>query len=133
MTPILRWLFNSTDGYEVIQEDHRGDTIPDHVVFKIARRAGASFYLYDFLICECKKAGVSWTSAKEQCQTYCETTENESDEVYGMVQVGMELRFYSWRRGYDIVPLSNKLHIRQDVQEIIQWPEHLKANPLPLL
>lgn len=96
-TAILRWLFKEEEGYDVVQEDDRGTSIPDHVVFKIECRPGGSLYAYDFMMVECKKAGYSWDSAFEQCTRHCENSHNESGQVYGMVQVGMDVQFFQWR------------------------------------
>lgn len=131
-TAILRWLFREEEGYDVVQEDDRGSSIPDHVVFKIECRAGGSFYAYDFMMVECKKAGDSWTSASEQCIRHCENSHNESGQVYGMVQIGMDIQFCQWGNT-TLTPLSRVLHLREDVDEIIQWAEYLKAHPLPVV
>ncbi|KAH7274964.1 hypothetical protein B0J15DRAFT_540024 [Fusarium solani] len=58
-TAILKWLFKEEEGYDVVQEDDRGTSVPDHVVFKVECRAGGSFYTYDFMMVEVKKAGTS--------------------------------------------------------------------------
>lgn len=131
-TGILRWLFKEEDGFDVVQEDNRGSSVPDHVVFKIECRAGGSFYAYDFLMVECKRAGESWASATEQCLRHCENTHNESRQVYGMVQVGMDIQFCVWRNR-NLTTLSRVLQLRDDVDEIIEWANYLKAHPLPVI
>lgn len=131
-TSILRWLFKEEDGYDVVQEDNRESSVPDHVVFKIERRAGSSFYAYDFLMVECKRADYSWDVALEHCTRHCENTDNESKKVYAMIQIGLTLQFYKWVDS-TLTTLTNKLHVRLDVDEIIAAAEYLRTHPLPVV
>ncbi|RSL49417.1 hypothetical protein CEP54_012462 [Fusarium duplospermum] len=131
-TAILKCLFKEEEGYDVVQEDDRGTSVPDHVVFKVECRAGGSLYTYDFMMVEVKKAGESWDSAFEQCTRHCENSHNESGQVCAMVQVGMEIQFHQWGDTM-LTPLTNTFHLRQDVQTIMEWANYLKAHPLPFV
>ena len=84
------------------------------------------------MMVECKKAGESWLSASEQCTRHCENSHNESGQVYGMVQVGMDIQFCQWKNS-TLTPLSGSLHLREHVQQIMEWAEYLKAHPLPIV
>jgi hypothetical protein len=128
-TGILRWLFPEDQGFDVVQENHRGTGINDHVVFKIECRQGGPFYAYDFFIVECKTNRVSWQDATDHCIRHCGNTENESKKVYAMVQVGMSVQFHSWG-SWTLKTLSGILHLRNDVQEIMDWTDYMKRNPL---
>ncbi|KAH7242634.1 hypothetical protein BKA59DRAFT_514150 [Fusarium tricinctum] len=68
-TGILRWLFPEDQGFDVVQENHRGTGINDHVVFKIECRQGGSFYAYDFLIVECI-VGIRKTKVRRSMQWF---------------------------------------------------------------
>ncbi|KAM0207602.1 hypothetical protein ACHAQD_011999 [Fusarium lateritium] len=129
-TGILRWLFREDEGFDVVQEEHRGNSIADHVVFKIECRQGGSFYAYDFLMVECKTNRVSWQAATDHCINHCENTDNPSGKVYAMVQVGMNIQLHSWD-SMNLTPISGILHLRNDVQEIIDVADWMKSNPLP--
>lgn len=129
-TGILRWLFPEDEGFDVVQESHTGTGIIGDVVFKIECRQGDLFYAYDFLIVECKTNRVPWQDATDRCIRNCENTENESKKVYAMVQVGMNVQFHSWGL-WALTPLSGILHLRNDVQKIMDWADYMKRNPLP--
>lgn len=131
-TSILRWLFPEDEGFDVVQGEHRGAGIIDDVVFKIECRQGDSFDTYDFLIVECKTNRVPWQDATDNCIRHCETTGIESKKVYAMVQVGMNVQFHSWG-SCTLTPLSGILHLRNDVQEIMDWADYMKRNPLPAI
>lgn len=132
-TRVLRWLFKETEGYDVVQEDVRERSIPDHVVFKIQSRPGGTDYVYDFMLVECKKAGISWSSAVRHVTKHCRGTDNDSKQVYGMVQLGMDLQFYQWGESTGLVPLGQTYHLVNDVHDIIALARRLKANPIPFV
>lgn len=128
MTEILRWLFPNEEGYSVIAEDSRDTSIPDHVIFKISCRPGGSLYMYDFCMVECKRDGESWPATEEQCFNHCFNTENEVKKLYAIIQLGMQLQFYSFEEG-NFRKLGGKLHLCHDVAGIIQSAEYMKENP----
>lgn len=115
-----------------MQEDDRGTSIPDHVVLKLEGRDGGSFYFYDFMMVECKTETVGWAAAYDHCFRHCENTQNESGLVYAMVQVGLNVQFYRWD-GTDMNQLSDVLHLRHDVQSVMQMMDWLKRNPFPFV
>ncbi|QPG98716.1 hypothetical protein C2857_007894 [Epichloe festucae Fl1] len=131
-TGILRFLFRGEGGYDVIQEDSRDTSAPDHTVFKVECRAGGSTYMYDFLMVECKKADYNWEAAVEHLTRHCENGHNESGQVYGMIQVGMNVQFFHWGNT-TLTTMSGVFHLRNDPEEITQWAEYLKANPFPFV
>lgn len=45
-----------------------------------------------------------------------------------MIQVGMDVEFYHWGNTV-LTPLSDVLHLRSDVQEVIEWANYLQAHP----
>lgn len=94
-TRILRWLFPDLEGYDVVQEDAKQTSVPDYIVFKIRSRPGVTDYMYDFMVVETKKEGMLWSSAIDQMSLHCENTHNDSNELYGMVQIGLHVQFFS--------------------------------------
>lgn len=88
--------------------------------------------MYDFMMVECKKKGHNWAAAVEHLTRHCENGENESGQVYGMVQVGMDIQFFH-RGNTTLTTISDVFHLRNEAQEITRWIEYLKANPLPFL
>lgn len=132
MVGILRWLFPDNQGFDVVQEDGKGNTIADFDVFKICCRPGGSSYQYDFCLVESKKASEPWGSTEDHCRDHCFNTDNESKQVYAIVHIGLEIAFYRYNRG-DFSRMSGRLHVRNDVQVIIQWANYMKSNPLPFV
>lgn len=131
-TVILTWLFKYGDGYSVIRKDERNSCVPDFVVLKTECRPGGSLETYDFMMVEVQRPGTSWAVAMEKCSIYCKNTNNESRLVYAMVQIGMEIQFFDWKAP-NLIPLSERLHIRDDVAKVNERAEHLKTHPLPFV
>lgn len=127
-TGMLRFLFRSEDGYDVVQEDSRVSSTPDHTVFKVECRARGSAYVYDFMMVECKRANENWEAAVEHLTRHCENAQNESRQVYGMVQVGMDIQFFHWANT-TLTAVSDVCHLRNNAERVTQWAEYLKANP----
>ncbi|KAF4952092.1 hypothetical protein FSARC_12724 [Fusarium sarcochroum] len=131
MRAILSWLFPESEGYEVVQEEDRGNR-PDFVVFKISCRPGGSSYSYDFCIVESKAAGAPWGSTEDQCASACFTTENDVKRVYAMVHIGTQMGFYTYEDG-NFSGLSGKLHLRDDADTIMEWAQYIKDRPYPFV
>lgn len=53
------------------------------------------------------------------------------ENAYGVVQIGLEVKFYKYERP-TLTVLSRKLHLVQDVHRAIAWFNHCEANPLPV-
>lgn len=81
------------------------------------------------MMVECTKAGVSWDEASDRYVCHCSNTYNRSRQVYAMVQVGMDVRFYKWEEGSTLTPLSGTLNLRDDVQGVMERAGYLKAHP----
>ncbi|KIL83763.1 hypothetical protein FAVG1_13039 [Fusarium avenaceum] len=47
-----------------------------------------------------------------------------------IVEFGMNVQFHTWG-SWTLTPLSGILHVRNDVQEIMDWAGYMKRNPLP--
>lgn len=130
MVEILRWLFPKRDGFDVLFEELVVGGKPDFKVLKILYRPDGSTDEYTFALVETQAAGRPWGLAEDRCRTYCGHSGNESHQNYGIVQIGLEVRFYLYNQG-NFTGLSNKLHLQNDVHEVMQWADHMKANPLP--
>lgn len=83
------------EGFDVQQGDARGVGaglhILNHVVFKLESRPGSSVYMYDFLMADFKNI---WEVCTDHLSRNCESTGNESREVYALGQVGLDVQFY---------------------------------------
>jgi hypothetical protein len=132
MLGILRWLFPDRMGFDVVQEDLAGKGRPDYTILKISGRPGGTDYTYTYCIVESKPAGAPWDSTEDQCHNYCSESDNESSQLYGIVHVGLETRFFKYIQGV-FTPLTERLHLRRDVQDITDAAAFMKRNPLPFL
>lgn len=126
---ILSWFFEAEEGYSFAFEDSRYESGPDRISFKVEYITVNPLHTHDVMIVVCKRAGESWDLAEDQCQRHCEKTDNESGQIYGMIQLGMEIKFYQWANS-TLTPLGHRFQIRNDVQDITEWVNHLKAHPL---
>jgi hypothetical protein len=78
----------------VIQEAAAGDPRADFSVLKLLRRPGGSGYEYEFLCAESKKVGEAWGATEDHLHSVCENNDNETKNVYAMVQIGLMVQFY---------------------------------------
>jgi len=131
MNAILRWLFPQQEGFDVVQEGHR-DSRPDIVVLKICCRPGGSDYSYDFCVVESKTLGQPWDSTEDQCASKCASIDNETRNIYAIVHIGMHLAFYQYDDG-TLSQISGRLHLRNDVHQVMDWALYMKENPLPIV
>lgn len=136
MLAVLRHFFKETEDYEVVQEESLGEfadheSRADASVLKILARPGGSTYSYDYCLVESKKLGRNWAETEDQLSRHCGGTQNESRRVYGIVHVGLEIKFFRGNAGW-LEGISQPLHLRRDVRTIAEWFEFLKRNPLPL-
>ncbi|KAF2835299.1 hypothetical protein M501DRAFT_999347 [Patellaria atrata CBS 101060] len=133
MMAILRYFFKEDEGFDVFQEESRGETSqgesrPDMTVLKITARPGGSTYAYDYCLIESKKAGESWDATQDHLSRHYGGTENPSREVYGIVQIGLCIRFFTARNGV-LTAQSGYLHVRDDVNDITAGMENMKRRP----
>ncbi|KAF2798615.1 hypothetical protein K505DRAFT_357373 [Melanomma pulvis-pyrius CBS 109.77] len=115
MLPFLRHFFQENEGFDVLQEESRGDLNQNESRVDIA---------------EIKKAGRSWTETEDHLSRYCAGIENQSGQVYGIIQIGLYLQFFTANRGV-LTALSGGLHMCNDVNAITTMIENMKLEPLP--
>ena len=132
MYGILQWVFKSNEGYTVLQEDMAGRFRPDFTVFKLLRNVGGSLYEYDFLIGETKVPGEAWGAFTDHLHTVCASNNNDSKNVYGLLQVGFEIQLYK-HENQRFEAISERIHLVTDVHNVIAWFQHIKARPMPYL
>ncbi|KAH7395441.1 hypothetical protein BKA64DRAFT_59225 [Cadophora sp. MPI-SDFR-AT-0126] len=132
MSAILQWMFTPNEGYSVVQEDMAANLHPDFTVFKLLTRPGGSFYEYDFLLGETKVPGASWSTFAEHLHTVCANNDNDTNNVYGMLQVGFEIQFYK-HENYRFEAIGGRMHLVNDVNNVMAWAQHMKANPMPFV
>lgn len=78
----------------MLQEDMATNLRPDFTVFKLLARPGGSAYEYDFLLGETKVPGESWGTYTDHLHTACASNDNDTKNIYGMLQIGFEVQFY---------------------------------------
>lgn len=132
MTGILRFLFPESQRFDVNLAKTRGSEQPHIVVFKFSNRPGGSTHAYEFCYVESKKLGQSRESVEYRCRECCADDGQFDYETYAIVHVGFEMRFYKYRRR-KLLPLSERLPVRGDVKNVIEWAEYMKNYPLPFL
>ncbi|KAF2464444.1 uncharacterized protein BDR25DRAFT_319185 [Lindgomyces ingoldianus] len=137
MIAVLKHFFLEDEGFDVLQEESRGELDQnelrvDMAVLKITSRPGGSLYAYDYCLVESKKADRSWTETEHHLSRHCASTENQSGQVYGIVHIGLYVQFFTADRGV-LTALSGGLHIRNDVNAITTMFGNMKRQPLPCL
>ncbi|KAF1843366.1 uncharacterized protein K460DRAFT_407722 [Cucurbitaria berberidis CBS 394.84] len=137
MVAILRCFFLEEKGFDVLQEESRGEvdqaeSMADMAVLQLLSRPGGSTYAYDYCLVESKKADKSWTETQDHLSRLCGGTQNDSGKVYGIVHIGLYIQFFRADSG-GLTALSGGLHVRNDVNAITVMFENIKRNPLPIL
>ncbi|TVY46742.1 hypothetical protein LOCC1_G006219 [Lachnellula occidentalis] len=132
MCGVLQWIFTPTEGYAVMQEDMAKDMHPDFSVFRLLARPGGSAYEYDFLLGETKVPGESWDSFTDHLHTVCAANDNDTKNVYGMLQVGFVVQFFKHENS-QFEALSGRMHLVDDVNDFTAWAQYLKAHPMPFV
>ncbi|KAL5315382.1 hypothetical protein ACEPPN_016249 [Leptodophora sp. 'Broadleaf-Isolate-01'] len=94
LSEILQQLFTRQDGFTLVQEDSSGNLRPDFSVFRLLCRPGGSDYEFELLFAEVKTIGAAWGSTEEHLESVCENNDNDSKNVYAMIQVGLKVKFY---------------------------------------
>jgi hypothetical protein len=116
----------------VLQENMADDLRPDFTVFKILTRPGGSFYEHSFLLGETKVPGEPWPASADHLHTVCANSDNETKNVYGMLQIGFEVRFYK-HENYQFEEVGGQMHLINDVHNVIACAQRMKANPMPVI
>jgi arginine/ornithine N-succinyltransferase beta subunit len=88
--------------------------------------------MYDFAHVESKTPGQPWISSEDHLQNHCYGNDNESVNVYAIIQIGLQVAFYKYTNS-DFSQLSPRLHLRQDVHAVTAWADYLKSHPLVVL
>jgi hypothetical protein len=132
LSEILQWLFTRQEGYTLVQEDSSGNLRPDFSVFKLLCRPGGSDYEYEFLFAESKKLGEAWKSHEEHLESVCENNDNETKNVYAVLQVGLGVHFYKYEN-YAFESLSDELDLVTQVHDVMSWALHIKSRPMPVI
>lgn len=138
MVAVLRHFFLEDEGFEVVQEESRGDLAPgesrvDVAVLKITSRPGGSPYTYDYCLVESKKADRSWAdNTEDHLSRHCAGIENHSGQVYFIIHTGLYVQFFTADRG-GLTALSGGLHIQNNVNAITTMFANMKRQPLPFL
>jgi hypothetical protein len=81
---------------------------------------------------ECKPQKESWESTQNQLLDHLTGNGNDSGNCYGMLQIGLEVRFYRYLETV-FASVGPKMHLVNDVQTVIQWDAYVKNNPLRLV
>ncbi|KAH8800757.1 hypothetical protein F5884DRAFT_808710, partial [Xylogone sp. PMI_703] len=131
LSEILQWLFPRQNGYTLVQEDMAGQMRPDFTVFKLLCRPGGSTYEYEFLLAESKKVGEPWGSTEQHLQTVCENNDNDTRNVYAMIQIGLKVQFYKYEN-HSFEKFGEELDLVSDAPTVINWANYLKAHPMPV-
>ena len=136
MVAILKYFFTEDEGFDIFQES-RGETDQtesraDVAVLKITSRPGGSVYAYDYCLVESKKAVKSWNETQDHLSRHCGGTENQSGQVYGIIHIGLYIKFFTANSGV-LTALSGYLHVRNDVNTVITMFGNMKSRPLPFL
>lgn len=126
----LEFFFSHTDRFHVFLEPSHGGSGPTvlKVLQRIASTAG-DLHFYDYCMVESRKAGASWAAAEDQLSWHCGGTVNDSKKLYCIVHIGLHVQFFKANRGV-LVQLSNRLHLRNEVNEVTHWFENMKRYPL---
>ncbi|KAK0101799.1 hypothetical protein ONS95_006949 [Cadophora gregata] len=132
MSAILYCLFPSTARLSVLQENLTTTLRPSFTIAKLLSKPGGSAHEYDFLLGETKCPGESWSASADQLHAACAANDNETKNVYGMLQIGFELQFYK-HENYRFEALGGRLHLVDDVDTVVAWAQHITANPMPLV
>lgn len=132
MDGILQWIFTSNEGFSVFLETMTLDMHPDVSVFRVLVRPGGSLYEYDFLLGETKVPGTSWETFAAHLHKVCASCDNDTRNVYGMLQIGFEVQFYK-HENYQFEAIGDRMHLVTDVDKFIAWTRHLKTHPMPFV
>lgn len=130
---ILRYFFDESEDFDVFQESRgvtsENESKADIAVLKILCPPGGNAYAYDYCLVKSKRAGESWAETEDQLSRRCGGTFNDPKQVYGIMQVGLEIQFFKANAGV-LINISNCMHVRNDVAHITTMIGYLKRHPL---
>ncbi|KAF2791345.1 hypothetical protein K505DRAFT_376861 [Melanomma pulvis-pyrius CBS 109.77] len=133
---ILSYFFPSKEGFSLAQEPRgeirHNDSEVDIVVLKCLSPPGGTPHAWDYCLVTTKRPGESWAQVVDQLSRRCGGTDNSLKQVYGIVQVGLEVQFFRAEFGV-LTALSERVHLVNDVARVTTLFEYLKHRPLALI
>ncbi|KFY92744.1 hypothetical protein V500_04047 [Pseudogymnoascus sp. VKM F-4518 (FW-2643)] len=131
---ILQRVFTTNEGFSVSQEGMGmgSNLCPDFTVLRLLTKPGGSSYEYDFLVGETRTPGESWQASADHLHAVCANNNNDSKNVYGMLEVGFEIQFYN-HDNHQFEAISDRMYLVDDVHNVIAWAQRIKANPMPFV
>ncbi|KAI1174446.1 hypothetical protein F4777DRAFT_385104 [Nemania sp. FL0916] len=130
---ILRFMFPRREGFDVAQDAPGDSNFPDFTTLMRTRPPGGLYHQNDYLLTESKKKGTPWGATEDQLLSHLQMNGNKSKNCYGMIQIGLLVRFYKYESGVFEKLADKKFHLVDDVDEVLQWGQWLKANPMPFI
>lgn len=135
MFGILSWAFPPSDGYVVVRgSDRDGDPYHDSSIITVMKTLcspGGDPQLYGFLAVKSQGPKQDWETAVGELRSHLARHGNESKNIYGMVQIGLEVGFYKYEEA-NLVSLVEQLHLVKDAKDVVTWFNYVEANPLCL-
>ncbi|KAL9118532.1 MAG: hypothetical protein Q9187_004923 [Circinaria calcarea] len=132
MGGILQVLFLRSEGYSVVQETNAETIRPDFTTLKVFCRPARTLHLYEFLIVESKSSEFSFEETEPQCEDHLKNCSNESKNTYGMIQCGLQIRFYK-HENYVFQSISPTLHLVDDARGVMDMIQYLKDHPMSFI
>lgn len=114
-----------------MQEDMASDLKPAFSIHKLLCRPDGSDYEFEFMFAESKVPGEPWESTEEHLQSACAEVDNESKNVYGMIQIGLKVKFYK-HENFVFTHLSPVMDLVTEVRDVTAWANYIKSHPLSL-
>lgn len=126
---ILDWIFTVAEYFQVTQRVRLEDVIPDFTVLKLLRPPMGKYRKFEVMVVETRPAGKPWGPTYDQMIEHFEANSNDSKNVYGMIHIGMEVRFYKYEFG-QVHDLSGRLHLLDQAKDVTGWLVWIKEHPL---
>ncbi|KFY03236.1 hypothetical protein O988_01613 [Pseudogymnoascus sp. VKM F-3808] len=105
---------------------------PDFTVLMLLTSPGGSSREYDFIVGETKVPRESWHASADHLRAVCMNNNNDSKNVYGMLQIGFEVQFYK-HDNHQFEAISGRMHLVNDAHEVIALAQLMKATPMPFV
>lgn len=132
MYRILECMFTSKEGFSVLQEKIATNLPPDSTVLRVLAWTGRGSNEYDYLLGETKVPGESWDTLADHLHTVCAHSDNDTKNVYGMLQIGFEVQFYKHENS-QFEAIGGRMHLVNDVDDVMALAQHMKAHPMPFV
>lgn len=129
---ILNWTFPVLEGFITARGGRNSLTIPDFTVSKVQQVPNGRANNWEFLLVESKALGHPWDPTYDQLVNAWEVITNDSKKVYGMIHIGMAIKFYKFEPD-QVQELTGKFHLIHDAKEITDRLVWIKQNPLPVV